>query len=682
MKTGEALTDTQGTTWTVGQELGRGTYARSFVARSAEGREAVLTVALGADDLPGAPELVKACGEIIQEQARYMRERKSSYLPDLLDAFPVEDGRQALLMPRYGATLATRIRSGAPLSGLLEALIHAARALNTSVHGNLCAENLLLSEDGSVRLADPITPIWQAHDAALRARAPARTSTRPPESSAGSGPAKPTPMWDTYAVCLALYQAASLAPPGADGRREEPPPLPQGGLDKVALSAVKDRVHARLQTERANPRFASRVSDKLGAVLNRGLSRQPDPSPPYRFNQMNELHNRLVEVHNLIDPAVVSVGKVLLAASAKEGMFEGGEAASFSTTVTVTPGASHEDLATGLLVRDLDAEGDDRVPVPDARYAVKPHASGRLRFDFDLPELRPGRYTVRVAFTLKDSGHEPQTSDGHFEIRPPPGYVPPAEEPPPETNALRFPGGSGPDSVPELDEPVLDESPAPFPSPIAPSDPGMLQGLGDLADDDPPGLAPVPTPAVFSSRAPRTEPPRTDGPRLGIAPGTPVSPPPLVATPSATGPATGRATAAGPHTATAAASPSSTAVPLTDPGTTPSDSGAGQAPPPAVGSPGQPMSSPAWGPGQNSWENLPGLDDPVTGGGDSLLPTPEGMQDLPGFDDPNTSDSVGAVVDQIVTLIRENALIALAVVIGLIIVLLVLAGLVFQALAG
>jgi len=483
-------------------------------------------------------------------------------------------------------------------------------------------------------------------------------------------------------------------------------------------------VHARLQQERANPRFAARVADKLGAVLNRGLSRQPAPSPPYRFGSATELTGRLQEIRALVDPRVEGVGKVLLHADAKDGMFEGGAVAAFSTTVTITPGATHEDLATGLLVRDLDAEGDDRVPVPDARYNVKPHPSGRLRFDFELPELRPGRYTVRVAFTVKDSGHEPTTADGHFEIRPPPGYVPPADEPAPESQALRFPGSADrPAHDAELDAPGFEDSDPfgdqafdpeqdAFPSPIAPSDPGSTPGPhpsdGGHADAPPPVLHAVPTPPPSTSGgasqadASHAGPGSQAGaprPRLGIAPS--------VADPSA-------------PDASSASSQAGSAPDLAPiPSIRPSDAEphadvTREAPHPTA-------SSPSWGPGGGRWEELPDVDDPApphapTGassagpgarGGDGssgspgaaggygapgplsglddpgggLLPTPEGMEDLPGFDDPQP-DALSALIEQVTGFLRENAMVALVIVVGVLVLLLVLAGLIFQALAG
>ena len=553
---------------------------------------------------------------------------------------------------------------------------------------------------------------------------------RPPESQG-----QVSAVSDTYAICLALYRAGSVAPAGADGRRQEPPPLPDGGLDKVALSAVKDRVHARLQQERANPRFSMRVADKLGAVLNRGLSRQPAPSPPYRFGRTSELTGRLREIRDLIDPRVEAVGKVLLSPTARDAMFEGGEVAAFSTTVTVTAGADHEDLATGLLVRDLDADGDDRVPVPDAKYAVKPHPSGRLRFDFELPELRPGRYTVRIAFTVKDSGHEPMTTDGHFEIRPPPGYVPPADEPAPEAQALRFPGAGVPSSAGrgiadhDPDEPGYDDSDPfadgdddalgadAFPSPIAPSDPGTSPGIRtrDDLDAPPPVFEAQPTPPTVPHRRPSpalppgiaavSTSPGTPVPRLGIAPST-----------DPEGPGTDPTIPPGQRSAPGLA-------PI--PSIRPSDAG------PRDSDPGADITreapSTGWGASAGQWEDeLPGVDDPIppqrrtagaggagaggAGGGTAggradfgydgpgsydspnlhlgldqpsggLLPTPEGMEDLPGFDDPKP-DAVSALIEQVTTFLRENAMVALVIVVGVLVLFLVLAGLIFQALAG
>ena len=512
MKTGQSVTDSQGTTWTVGQELGRGGYARAFVARSATGREAVLKVSLEAADLFGddADVLAQACAAILREQAGLHREHARPWLPELLGELALPGGGAGLLIPRYPGTLATRLRAGAPLASLLTTLSRAAGLASAATHGNLRPENILLGDDGRVVFADPLTPTWIAQQPRLAARLGDRAPARAPEAAGD-----PTGACDAWALCVALYQATLAAPAGPDARREELPRPPRDGLDKSALARIKDRVLARLDAEGANPRFAPRVADRLCALLNRGLSQLASPSPPYRFATVHDLHVRLQELVDLIEPRVVSVGKVLLAPAARDGVFAEGLKASFSTTVTCTDGMTHEDLAAGLLVRDLDAEGDDRVPVPEASFSVRPHPSGRLRFDFQLPELRPGRYTVRVAFAVKDSNATPVTTDGHFELRAPPGYIPPADDPPAPTAAIPFPGVAAGRPRLGLDQPRFtpaddDDAPDPFPTPIAPSDPGTLD---DLDDGPPPVLRAGPAtdpraderPGV-SARAPATAP--------------------------------------------------------------------------------------------------------------------------------------------------------------------------------
>jgi len=59
---------------------------------------------------------------------------------------------------------------------------------------------------------------------------------------------------------------------------------------------------------------------------------------------------------------------------------------------------------------------------------VDRHPSGRFRFSFRVADLTPGNYLVRVAFTIRDSGHEPSTCEGPFTIRAAAGYVPPRTE--------------------------------------------------------------------------------------------------------------------------------------------------------------------------------------------------------------------------------------------------------------
>ncbi|TVQ93810.1 MAG: hypothetical protein EA397_03400 [Deltaproteobacteria bacterium] len=659
MKTGVSFTDMQGTAWTVGQELGRGSFARSFVARSASGREAVVKIALTADDLFGdeAASLAAACSDIVKEQATFMRERHRPWLPDLLGEVELPSGSRGLLIPRYGASLATRLNTSATLLSVLRILTRAAQLCESGVHGNLRAENLLLAEDDRVVLTDPLTPVWLLHADRLRTRSPERPVLRPPEADG-----HPASMWDTYALCATVYQALLFTPKSNEPRREVRPTPPAAGLDKSTLALLKDKVLARLDQEQGNPRFAPRVADRVKALLDRGLSGQALPSPPYRFEQPAALRERLSDLVDLIDPRVTSVGKVLLSAKAEDDVFGEGEAPAFSTTVTCTEGITQEDLAAGLLVRDLDADGDDdRVPVPDAQYTVKPHPSGRLRFDFTLPELRPGRYTVRIAFAVKDSSREPITADGHFELRPPPGYVPPADEPPPEASALPFPASQRPSlglEVPRFDEQAgLDD---PFPTPIAPSD------AGNDGDAPPPvlrGAVAVATDPNIRTNEAELDPPTSEP--GASAHGSAVAAVPSIAPSAPTPPPA------------PAASPRLQVAPSLDhtleaPSPTPT---------PAPSVPRGPEPTPAQGYSPGTWESLPSpsaqAPPPLSTGHDDLL------DDLPDLGDPlGRPSGLPEPIQRLIHTLRDNPWIAMGVLMAGLVGLLLVTGILFQACAS
>lgn len=430
MKIADTFPDGQKRLWTVGECLGRGLWGRSFLVRDADGHERVLKVALTAADFPtdvplraDVPDL---CAAALDEQARLLLRGDLPFLTRLEERVTLPDGRSGLLLPRFQATLGRKLEAGAPLTAVLLVVQRVAEQLARAgvVHGNLRPSNIFVADRGVPVLADVMTP------------SAARLLTRVETSSAprgrwrpGEAADRPVATWDTWALCQTLWQAAMLrdTTPGAAHRLESP----CEGLDKVALASLKDRVLARLGVEGTNPRFRSRLADRLAAVLNRGLSRAAEPSPPYRFVDAPALLGRLEEVTALLAPRVGEVGRVLLANGADtRGTFQGSDGISFAVSVGCTPGvADHDDVVCGLQLVDVDApEPTNRVSVADAKFRVTTHPSGRMRFQFDLPRVAPGRYRVRVAFTVKDSGQEPQVAEGRFEVRPPPGYVPPVAQ--------------------------------------------------------------------------------------------------------------------------------------------------------------------------------------------------------------------------------------------------------------
>lgn len=652
MNTGDTLTDSRKHTWQVGQPLGRGLWGASWVVRDDDGNEAVLKTSLRAGDMPAdAPlpdGLLEACAACVREQATLYRQAEHGFLPKLEDTFDLPDGRPALLLPRYASSLERRLDAGLPLGealSLVERVSAQLEALSTvdRMHGDLRPSNVLLNERGDPVLVDLLTPAAVAIRGRLHELATDRRDYWPPEAGG-----TPSPGWDTWALCLVLYETAMLATEGGDPRRDERPGLPRDGLSKMQLATLRDRALARLKREGANPRFASQVATRLGALLNRGLSAQTEPSPPYRFQASGDLRPRVAEVAALVRPRIDSVGKLLLSADASDEVFEGGDQVAFSVTVGATEGVSdHEHIACGVQVLDLDAADDEdpRVHVPDARYDVQRHPSGRMRFQFALPDLPPGRYRAKVAFAIRDSGDEPELAEGEFEVRPPPGWVPPADEPEAE--------GSAPISLEERRRERDDEAPA---APVGPAPPSTSPGSEPGVED----ADRFPTPVAPSSAA-------DTGLEAGSSE-TPSSPPMRVEVE---------------HEPTVAELPSM------DPPSVPSDNGGsgpawstsdpGTPPPlqvrPSADADATPEAPPARDAGPGNWEtDLPAPDDDLEG--EPWVPGPAEGEDLPDWsegDEAGSGFDLNAFAERAFEIIRRDLyaffLVALAGLLGVLLVL-------------
>ncbi len=420
MNPNETVTDDQERPWSLGRTVARGSWFRSWHAEGPGGRKALLLAPLGATDLGGSDALAVACREAMLEAAKGVRARG---MPEILGKATLDDaGSIGLLMP-IATSLQQRIDAGSTLLDALAVLHRASVLLEGQVHGDLHPDTLqVLPQDGGrpeVRFGLPLPKTLWPHLAELDRHAH-HTGWRPPEAQ------RPEPTWDTWTLCRMVWLAA-VTPPGDATARVE---LPEPGPDKVLLSTLKDRVMARLSHDQSNPRFRARVADRLAAMLNRGLSLEHEPSPPYRFSQTGSLAERLVDLMHLVNPHVTDVGRIMLGADTTTGseVFESGAPVRVAVSVDCSHGQTdHEDLVAGLRLIDQDAPGDGRVPLGEAKFAVKSHPSGRLRFEFTLPDVAPGRYEVRCAFAIKDSGDEPKVAQGAFEVRPAPGYVPPSQ---------------------------------------------------------------------------------------------------------------------------------------------------------------------------------------------------------------------------------------------------------------
>lgn len=432
MHDGDLLTDSRGAAWVLDAPLGRGLWGRCRVVRGEDGTFAVLKAPLiQADfgDRPDAASLADACRRAAAATAALYEARAASVYPSLLATVALPDGREGLLLRRYPATLESRLAGGMPLAEAIDVVLRTLHRIATAsatepfIHGDLRPSNILLDDEGHPVLADPLVAPIVPHLDALTAAAHPRTAYLPPEASG-----RPRPGWDTWASCAMLYRAAMLSG-RPDHAGQAPLPLPREGLGRVALAEVQDASAGRLRAEKANRRFASRAVRALGRILNRGLSLEPAPSPPYRFEHAHELRDRLVEVDELIHPHLTHVGPLQLGPESRAGVFEGGQVVSLSVNVAATRGVDAEqDVVPGVALRDLDAPGGQRVKLSGSRFRVQSYPTGRYRFRFELLDVPPGRYEVEVAFGLRDaegpSDAPLRTARRAFEVRPKPGYIP------------------------------------------------------------------------------------------------------------------------------------------------------------------------------------------------------------------------------------------------------------------
>lgn len=455
MKTGEQISDDHGQTWTVDVPLGRGVWSRTWALRGSAGAVAVLKVPLRREDFSEAPDaaaLEQAASEVYEALAtlywaeddqRTNAAQPAAQAPPATPALAVRIGTvaggQGFLFPRFASDLETRLQAGMSLGDVVGVLSELAGKLARSrVHGNLRPTNILLDPDRGLALTDPRPATagraWQMLERSL----PARASYLPAEAS-GDAVLSTDAGWDTWALCQILHRATLASPSSDDPRRGPVVESPRGGLSRVALATLKDAAAARLKTEDANRRFASRATEKLGSLLGRGLSAEHDPSPPYRFRSASELQARLIEVADLIRPGVTSVSKPVLSQTARDGVFDAGQPIEFAVNISTTAGVTgQDDIATGVQLRDLDGPEHARVRVPNARFSVKQYPSGRWRFTFTLPDVPPGRYQLRAAFLVKGGDADALVSEGNFQVRPVAGYVPPAPTTAPIANAIQF----------------------------------------------------------------------------------------------------------------------------------------------------------------------------------------------------------------------------------------------------
>ncbi len=454
MKPGDTVLDGQGRSYQLGQLLGRGSWASSWLVRR-ELDEAffVLKVPFAPGELRAdLPDNVYVLSrEAVLEQARVYEQAGAPFLPRLEERVQLADGRPGFLIARQANSLERRISEGISLAALLQAVLAVTKlsrqlesvgGVVSGVHGHLKPSNVLFNDRGDIVLADVATPAARK----LIARAAQIDGVDPwlaPELENASDSAW-SAVADTWSLATAVWRCVSAAEGPAWATL-----APRTGLDKGTQVALKDRLLERMKIEASNPRFHTRLADRLAVLLARALSKELTPSPPYRFHRVEEFHNRVEEVLDLVRPRVTQVGRVLLERQATKPWFTTDEAIRFSCTVGCTAGVEgHDEVGVGIAIYEIDR--DVRVKNMELGYAVERHPSGRYRFGFDVSTLAPGRYRARIAFAIRESTDTPTTADTDFQVRAAPGWVPrmdDAEAPPLELPMAPQPVEDDPASV-------------------------------------------------------------------------------------------------------------------------------------------------------------------------------------------------------------------------------------------
>jgi hypothetical protein len=485
MKPGETVVDGQGRAYQAGQLLGRGSWASSWLVRR-ESDEAwfVLKVPFAPGELRAdAPDVVYALSrEAVLEQARIC-EQGGAFLLRLEERVQLPDGRPGYLVPRLATSLERKLTEGTSLAALLEVLLAVTRTSRqlegvggviTGVHGHLKPSNVLFTERGDIVLSDVTTPAVRK----LLARSGAAGGEGvdpwlPPELEGASDGAW-TAVADGWSVAMTLWRAVA----GGDGPGWTAA-APRGGLDKAAQLVVRERLLERMKVEASNPRFHTRLSERVAVLLARALAREVAPSPPYRFHRIEELHNRLDEIHDLVRPRVTQIGKVMLERVAAKPWFTTDEPVRFASTVGCTSGVEgHDEVGVGLALFEVDR--DLRVKDVDLGYTVERHPSGRYRFAFQIGPLAPGRYRARIAFAIRESTEPPNTIDTEFQVRAAPGWVPRVEAPEAPAPLVLPTSAPAPAEDPPSVTPIVPIDPAPAAA-------GPLRVVASVSDDRPTG---------------------------------------------------------------------------------------------------------------------------------------------------------------------------------------------------
>ncbi|MEO0601917.1 MAG: hypothetical protein AAF211_10810, partial [Myxococcota bacterium] len=361
----EPVTDRENRSWTLGPELGRGLWGRSWQVTGPDGSRAVLKTSLGVEDLPGDdPEatraLAAACRAAVEHQGAWLQEAaEHPCVAETWGPVTLSGGRTGILLPDLGPSLAARAQT---VAEALDAAVALATTLAAAPrpHGQLRPSNVFFAADGDVVLTDWLTEPVGAVRAELAVRA-GLEGWLPPQAALRAEIIDDT--W-AFAQWLRVVLVGDLTAPR--------------GMDRAAGREVRDQLVQRLLGEDGLPRFVDRVGDRVGTLIGRALSFEAEPSPPFRFHDWEPIVERLQDARALLEPRVVDVGPVVWPAWQSDQTFGADEPVAFSVRVGGSPGLEEAgDLVCGLRVHAVDGELETRIPVPGAAVQVRAERGAR-----------------------------------------------------------------------------------------------------------------------------------------------------------------------------------------------------------------------------------------------------------------------------------------------------------------
>ena len=426
----KTLQDAKGRALVIGDLIGIGPFSRVFrVQEESSGDVFTARLPLSPDDLEdkdNAKSMIELSTRLVRDHGAQLRKLPPPLEIEVLGVVDGGGGAPCLIAEYLEGSLLDHLRGGMRFDVLCSHLAEAARSLvplhaRGGAHGNLKPGNIFITEEEDalrVRFTDPLTQGYLHNLDALAERRPSLPAWIPPELR-GKDVRIPLPrLADSWALARILYEAVmnpdALVRPSAahqDG-------IPEG-IDKAALEHFREVLAKRLDADGANPHVAQLLVRRASALIGRALSGNTAPSPPYRFDDIEEFASRLEELRELFRPGFEQVGLLLADDPGRtNNIYRPGESIVLYLAFRCQGGLEDPDLIQCMTyIRDLD---NDRKVKGNPVEVTPSHDRNRFRFSFRIPPLPEGRYLIRVALGVKGSEGKPIPRDFVVEIQPHP----------------------------------------------------------------------------------------------------------------------------------------------------------------------------------------------------------------------------------------------------------------------